>query len=222
MNFANNVWSAILDRTPLVEGEPITTTDSTLTIGFIDAVWFTDDTPGNNYMVFDNYRIVAETNVPPSILAQPQGQSVALGENATLAVIAQGTEPLSYQWRFNGEILSGATNAILVVNNVLPNNSGNYSVEVQNQFGSLTSANAPLQVSAPISLKLTAGPRMPDDRFQITLSGTPGVQFSIDASTNLVHWLEMVRGTNTTGTFIHLDSEAPKFLQRFYRARQGP
>ena len=222
MDFVNNLWSATLGSLTLVEGEPITTTETALSLGYIDAVWFTDETPGNNYMVFDNYRIVAEPSLPPSILVQPQAQSVPLGTDATLAVVAQGAEPLSYQWLFNGAVVTGATNAILVLNNALPNNSGNYSVEAKNSLGSAASASAPLQVTMPVSFKLMSGPRMSDDRFQVILSGTSGSRFSIEASTNLMQWLEIAAGTNATGTFIYLDNEAAKLPSRFYRARQIP
>ncbi len=222
MDFANNLWSATLDNITLVEGESITTTETTLSLGYIDAVWLTDETPGNNYMVFDNYRVAAEPSLPPSILVQPQGQSVPLGTDATLTVVAQGAEPLSYQWRFNGAVMTGATNAILVLKNVLPNHSGSYSVEAKNDLGSATSANAPLQVRTPVSFKLVLGPRMSDDRFQVTLSSASGSRFSLEASTNLLQWLEIVGGTNATGTFIYLDNEAAKLPSRFYRARQTP
>ena len=61
MNFKRNLWTAALDGTVMVAGQPITTQDATLSLGDVDAVWAirTPGNPGNNYMLFDEYRITA-------------------------------------------------------------------------------------------------------------------------------------------------------------------
>ena len=41
---------------------------------------------------------VASGCTSPSITSQPQSQSIVSGQTATLAVVATGTEPLSYRW----------------------------------------------------------------------------------------------------------------------------
>src|SRR5206468_10675864 len=46
---------------------------------------------------------------PPAILQQPTSLSVAPGAVATFSVTASGTPPLTFQWRFNGLDLVGAT-----------------------------------------------------------------------------------------------------------------
>ena len=89
------------------------------------------------------------TNVAPSILTPPQAQFVAQGSNATLTVIASGTAPLKYQWRFNGADLASATQSSLARNNAQPTNSGNYQVVVSNAFGVITSQVALVQVMLP-------------------------------------------------------------------------
>jgi hypothetical protein len=63
MNFVSNRWSATLNNAEIVPSQPITTTGSALTLGDIDAVWlpFDPDAPGNNFMLFDDYRVTAET-----------------------------------------------------------------------------------------------------------------------------------------------------------------
>lgn len=69
LNFHANRWSATLNQTEIVSNQPITTTGAALTLGDIDAVWlpFYPNTPGNNFMLFDDYRITAETiPVPPA------------------------------------------------------------------------------------------------------------------------------------------------------------
>lgn len=66
MDFGSNLWSASLNNLSLVTNQPITTTNSPLDLGDIDAVWLYGqlDSPGDNYMVFDNYTITAESSQP--------------------------------------------------------------------------------------------------------------------------------------------------------------
>ena len=69
MNFASNRWSASLNGTLLTTNQPITTTGARLDLGDVDAVWIIHDptAPGDNLMVFDDYRITAESiPVPPA------------------------------------------------------------------------------------------------------------------------------------------------------------
>jgi hypothetical protein len=53
---------------------------------------------------------------------------------------------LSYQWRLNGTNLPGATNSLLLLTNVMPAQSGNYSVALTNLVGSVTSAPASVKI----------------------------------------------------------------------------
>src|SRR5439155_13323556 len=56
--------------------------------------------------------------------------------------------------------------------------------------------------------------------FHFTLSGPQGRSYAIDASSNLVNWLEISRITNTTGTVDFTDPAAISSKKLFYRARQ--
>lgn len=62
MNFAANTWSATLNDVVFVNGKKITTVGADLSLGDIDAVWAIRDAknPGDNYMVFDDYKIEGE------------------------------------------------------------------------------------------------------------------------------------------------------------------
>jgi pectate lyase len=89
------------------------------------------------------------TPVAPSILSQPQNQSVSSGQNATFTVVANGTLPLRYQWYHNTNTpVANGTNATLSLTNVQLADAGGYSVLVSNSFGSVTSRVAPLTVFA--------------------------------------------------------------------------
>ena len=83
------------------------------------------------------------------IITQPQGTSVAAGTNVLLDVVAGGTPPLSYQWRFMGNNMKGQTNAVLRLTNVTSAARGQYSVQVRNDSGFINSATATLSVADP-------------------------------------------------------------------------
>jgi len=90
---------------------------------------------------------------PPQIVSQPQHQTVVVGQTATFSVMAYGTLPLSYQWRFNEtNVIAGATNNSLVMTNVQLAAAGTYSVVVTNVSGTITSSNAVLTVNLPPAL----------------------------------------------------------------------
>ncbi len=92
---------------------------------------------------------VSGTAVAPTITTQPTNQTVNTGQTAAFSVVASGTAPLSYQWRFNtNTVLVGATNALLTLTNVQNTNAGVYSVIVTNVAGGTTSAVASLTISA--------------------------------------------------------------------------
>ena len=56
---------------------------------------------------------------------------VRVGRRVELTVVARGTEPLFYQWYFNGTTrLAEATNATLVLEQVSPSEAGSYTVTV--------------------------------------------------------------------------------------------
>ncbi|MFM2083135.1 MAG: hypothetical protein RL380_1826, partial [Verrucomicrobiota bacterium] len=95
---------------------------------------------------------VLTVSAAPSITASPASQNIGVNSNATFTVSVNGTAPLTFQWRFNGAEISGATTNPFTLPGVLTNNAGNYDVVVTNGFGSVTSAPAALTVSFPPSI----------------------------------------------------------------------
>jgi hypothetical protein len=89
------------------------------------------------------------TNLPPSITQQPTNQTASVNSTVSFGVVASGSMPLSYQWRFGGSPLAGATNAALLLPGVTTNEAGGYSVVVSNFLGSVTSRVATLTVIIP-------------------------------------------------------------------------
>ncbi|HEY8995861.1 MAG TPA: immunoglobulin domain-containing protein, partial [Lacunisphaera sp.] len=115
----------------------------------------------------------------PSISNQPSSQSVTAGQSASFSVTASGTAPLSYQWRKDGNNISGATSATYSITSTVTGDAGAYSVVVTNSAGSATSNDATLTVNAaavapsistqPASQSVTAGQSV---SFSVTATGT--------------------------------------------------
>ncbi len=61
-----------------------------------------------------------------------------------------GSQPVSYQWRFNGANLAGATERDFIIASITPQGSGQYSVVASNRFGTST-ATASVWVSPAVS-----------------------------------------------------------------------
>jgi hypothetical protein len=90
---------------------------------------------------------VSDVDVAPTLTSQPASLSVASGSDAALAVVARGTEALSYQWQFNGATIAGANAPLLRLPAVGAGQAGNYTVTVSNTAGSATSNPATLTVT---------------------------------------------------------------------------
>src|SRR5205814_2212419 len=55
---------------------------------------------------------------PPSILVQPQSQTVFAGSDVLLSVTVTSSPPSTYQWKLNGKNLADATASTLALTNV--------------------------------------------------------------------------------------------------------
>lgn len=91
------------------------------------------------------------TNSAPVILSPPSSVTIFAGaanNTATFSVDAEGTLPLSYQWRSNGVAIVGATSPSLTISNIVPSFSATYSVDVHNPVGT-TNVPATLAVVTP-------------------------------------------------------------------------
>ena len=105
------------------------------------------ESPGVEAGWLDQVIFANEGNeVAPMILAQPASQQIALGRDATFSVGVVGYPPPSFQWRFNGTNLAGATNAMLVLPNAQHTDAGLYSAWASNALGSAVSAEAALTI----------------------------------------------------------------------------
>jgi hypothetical protein len=117
----------------------------------------------------------ATLTVPVSLLTQPQDLALFPNRTAVFAVGVAGDEPLTYQWRFNGTNLAGATNSVLIKNNVQPADAGAYTVLVSNRVSVL---------SAPATLTVWSHPLiLTQPQSQLAVTNT-GVTFSVIATSS--------------------------------------
>ncbi len=112
----------------------------------------------------------------PNIISQPDSQTVVEGTDVTFSLQVSGSQPLRYQWQFNGVPLLDATNNSLVVASVQGRDAGDYVVIVSNGYGTNTSRPAQLTVEIPDLLAPTVTISMPQpgstDNEHIGLTGT--------------------------------------------------
>lgn len=123
-----------------------------------------------------------------AILEQPQSVSLRGSTNtadygsttnrsAAFNVVATSSSPITYQWRFNGVPIPGATTPSLTVTNVTLAQDGAYDVVVTDAIGSLPSQPARLSVllapmftQAPVNQTVVAGGNL---TFSVAISGNP-------------------------------------------------
>ena len=91
----------------------------------------------------------------PGIVTQPSDKTITLGQTATFSVVANGTEPLTYQWQKNGTNIEGAISASYTTPaTTLLDNGSTFRVNVTNSAGYVTSTNAKLTVMPSTSINL--------------------------------------------------------------------
>ena len=92
---------------------------------------------------------------PPALVQLPIGATNTVGGSVSFGATASGTQPLSYQWLFNGTPISGQTNTTLTLAGLKTAKGGAYSLAVANAYGSVTSAPVNLVVQKKL-LTVTA------------------------------------------------------------------
>jgi len=85
------------------------------------------------------------------VLAGSDDVTVAQSSNATFSVNLPAGGTYTYQWRFNGANIVGATNSSHTVANVQLANAGNYSVRAVNSSGCALNYSAILTVISPLT-----------------------------------------------------------------------
>jgi hypothetical protein len=175
-----------------------------------------------------HYNIHYDTSLPVTnallLVTQPLGQTVLAGSNVTFNVTAFGEPPMVFQWFDNGapvgSPVSGVTHvSSYTVTNAQIGDAGTYSVQVTNNYGSAISSNAVLSFYASALSTLSGVATTTGNNVQFTVTGVPGFNYAIQASTDLTDWVTLF--TNTS-PFTFTDTNAPNVPQQFYRSLYTP
>jgi endoglucanase len=108
-----------------------------------------NDSTGAAYT--DNAHLTVVVNgVAPTIVSQTGDQTVNAGDTATVSVTANGTAPLSYQWRKTvdgvADDIPGATSSSYIITNAQSSDTARYYCQVSNSYGVAWSDNRLLTV----------------------------------------------------------------------------
>jgi hypothetical protein len=169
----------------------------------------------NAFGIASSTNAVLTIGLSAVIVMQPTNLAVAVGGEAAMGVVAEGTAPLGYQWSVGGTNLLDATNSVLMITNVQLSDAGSYAVEVSNAFGSEQSSNAtllvyvidhfawdpipsPVLVNVPFSVRIQAldatNGLVTDFTGRVVLGSTPGVSVNPSVSGDFVQgeWIGLV------------------------------
>ncbi len=140
--------------------------------------------------------LIVSIPTAPSIVTQPQSQTVLPGQDTTFIVEAGGAAPLSYQWYFNTNTpIVNASGPTLTLTNISAGQAGTYSVTIGNFVGSIDSANALLTVNTnPVAPSFTTEPSS-----QIILAGGVATFTATVAGSAPISYQWYVNGTPIAG-----------------------
>ncbi len=147
----------------------------------------------------------------PALLTSPLSQTAEQGSAICFSALASGSPPLSYQWLFNGGILSGYTNRLMCLATLQP---GDYTVVVSNLAGSVTSAPAQLTVIPPVEHRPVPA---------LNVTGEIGSLLTLDYANELAAtstWSALDSFRLASNSEVHFDLTMPLPMHRFYRAGQ--
>ncbi len=139
----------------------------------------------------------------PTITTQPASQSATLGNSTTFTVIANGSAPLTYQWYWNGALVTGATASTYSTPVAVPSdNQSSFLVTVTNAVGSVTSTVATLSVNGS-----PRPPKLGDLRFKDVDAFPLGVTWGLHTNINGGGMIE--KYTNAVGTPLQIGWPGP-------------
>ena len=114
--------------------------------GFLNSIVSFNAVAGTEYRIaIDGYygamgdlilewQLQPTTDKLPVIENHPVGRTVLPGTNATFTVVPAPGFPVTYQWFFNGNQITGATAPVLDILSVQPEHVGTYRVRLRAQF----------------------------------------------------------------------------------------
>jgi hypothetical protein len=159
---------------------------------------------------------VTVTNcLQPSIETQPQNRICGPGGSASFQVIAANAT--TYQWRFNGEDISGQTSAALTLTNIQMADFGTYTVLVSGNCGAILSSPARLILAAQPTI---TSPNFHLSTFSMRFTTEAGPAYRVECKNDLrdLGW-QLLATVPGTGAPITFTDNAATNTSRFYRVK---
>ncbi len=138
---------------------------------------------------------VLNVTLGPAILEQPTNFVFFPNQPVALSVVAAGTQPLQYQWQFDGTNIAGATQSVLAFNDTQPSQAGTYTVVVGTEPNVTVSSNAVLTVHPPHQVVYAT---TYDLETVIQAGGT--VTFAMDCTIDLTNTITILNDVVLNGT----------------------
>ncbi|HXJ73873.1 MAG TPA: LamG-like jellyroll fold domain-containing protein, partial [Candidatus Dormibacteraeota bacterium] len=143
----------------------------------------------------------APTAAPLAITSQPPDHNVYAGGAATFSIGVSGDAPFSYQWKFFGTNLPGATQSSVIISNVQAAKTGGYSCTVSDLHGASTNSRTATLALVPTPSSAYA---------QAVLQDQPVAWWRLDESPGSTAAHDCV-GTHD-GTYYSVDLGFPGFF----------
>jgi Immunoglobulin domain/Immunoglobulin I-set domain/PQQ-like domain len=115
--------------------------------------------------------------IAPTITSQPASQVVSSGQQASFTVVAEGSDPLNYQWRRNGALISGAATPTYTTPANEADDGASFSVVVSNPVGTIESETVKLTVQP-----VTVAPTITTQPSDQAITSGQSASFSVAAS----------------------------------------
>jgi hypothetical protein len=166
-------------------------------------------TDNDSAVAIDNVAL----NTAPHIATQPQSQGVAEGADVTFSVVVNSERPVTFQWRYNNQSLTGATADTLLLPDVRMRDAGRYTVAVSDAFG--TSVSQP----ALLAVLRISGVEKTSTGATVRFPTVNGVTYSLEGNPQLgpTGWSAVGANVAGTGEEASLNDPGATGLQRFYR-----
>ena len=186
------------------DGSNVGTNSSTLSIANaqeVNAGNYTVDVTGTCGTVTSSTALLT-VNPLTTITTQPVAAFGCQGQSSTFTVVAAGTSPLTYQWKFGGVNISGATAASYNIPNATTENDGGYLVTVTGGCGAAVNSNTVVLDVYPTSVAGTVGSN------QAICSGNSPANLTLTGNTGTIQW----QSSLDTSTFANIDGATASTL----------
>jgi parallel beta-helix repeat protein len=174
---------------------------------------------GNYYVIVSNavgsatstVATLTVTGLAPYFIVTPSGGTVGAGSSRTLTGLANGTQPIVYQWLFNSTNLPGATLTNLTLSNLSFSNSGPYQLVASNSVGVSTSAAAQLTVFQSPTLQQGLSNQVVDVGSTVTLTVAAAGSSTLSYAWQLNG--SIIPGTNSTLILTNIQASQSGFYR---------